>query len=210
MGVIVTNDLEQGCRLGIWEISESYDELLSRLSLESEEVKTLEGFRNLNRKLEWLSVRTLINEMTGKNSRIIYNEDRKPFLLENSSHISISHSFNYTSILLSRFKRVGIDLEYMSHRISGISDRFINEQERITRSADLLRYHLYIHWCAKEALYKICDKKFINFKQNLSIKPFEPRDEGTITGTVDNIYGIDTYTLYYRKMDNYVLVWTCK
>jgi len=210
MGVIVTNDLEQGCRLGIWEISETYDELLSRLSLESEEVKTLDGFRNLNRKLEWLSVRTLINEMTGKNTRIIYNEDRKPFLLENSSHISISHSHDYTSILLSRFKRVGIDLEYMSHRISGIADRFINRNERITRSPDLLRYHLYIHWCAKESLYKICDKKFINFKKNLTIKPFEPEDEGMITGTVDNVHGIDTYELFYRKMGNYILVWTCK
>ena len=210
MGVILKSDLEQGCRLGIWEIRETYDELRSRLSLESEEVKTLEGFRNQNRKLEWLSVRTLINELTGKNSRIIYNEDHKPFLLENSSYISISHSYNYTSILLSRFKRVGIDLEYMSHRISGISDRFINEKERITRSENLLRYHLYIHWCAKEALYKICDKKFINFKQNLTIKPFKPKDEGTITGTVDNIYGIDSYTLNYRKIDNYVLVWTCK
>jgi 4'-phosphopantetheinyl transferase len=210
MGVIVKNDLELGCRLGIWEITENYDELRSRLSLESEEVRTLEGFRNLSRKLEWLSVRTLINEMTGKNTRIIYNEDRKPFLLENSSHISISHSKDYTSILLSRTKRVGIDLEYMSHRISGITDRFINRNERITSSPDLLRYHLYIHWCAKEALYKICDKKYINFKKNLTIKPFEPEDEGMITGTVDNVYGIDTYELFYRKMDNYILVWTCK
>ena len=210
MGVIVKNDLEQECRLGIWEITEDFDELRSKLSLESEEVKTLEGFRNQSRKLEWLSVRTLINEMTGKNSRIIYNEDRKPFLLDNSSHISISHSRDYTSILLSRFKRVGIDLEYMSHRISGIADRFINSNERITDSRERLRYHLYIHWCAKEALYKICDKKFINFKKNLTIQPFEPEDEGRITGTVDNIYGIDTYELCYRKMGNYALVWTCK
>ncbi len=210
MGVIVKNELEQGCRLGIWEITEDLDELRSRLSLESEEVKTLEGFRNPNRKLEWLSVRTLINEMTGKNTRIIYNEDRKPFLLDNSSHISISHSRDYTSILLSRFKRVGIDLEYMSHRISGIADRFINPRERVTGSKEMLRYHLYIHWCAKEALYKICDKKYINFKKNLTIKPFDPEDEGTITGTVDNIYGIDTYELCYRRMGNYVLVWTCK
>ena len=210
MGVIVKNDVEQDCRLGIWEITEDFDELRSKLSLESEEVKTLEGFRNQSRKLEWLSVRTLINEMTGKNSRIIYNEDRKPFLLDNSSHISISHSRDYTSILLSRFKRVGIDLEYMSHRISGIADRFINSNERITDSRERLRYHLYIHWCAKEALYKICDKKFINFKKNLTIQPFEPEDEGRITGTVDNIYGIDTYELCYRKMGNYALVWTCK
>lgn len=210
MGVILKNDLESGCRLGIWEITESFDELRSMVSLESEEVNTLERFRNISRKLEWLSVRTLINELTGENSRIIYNEDRKPFLLDNSSHISISHSHEYTSILLSRFKRVGIDLEFMSHRISRISDRFINENEKITDSPELLRYHLYIHWCAKEALYKICDKKNINFKKNLTIKPFDPEDEGIIQGTVDNIYGIDNYELVYRRMGNYIIVWTCK
>jgi len=210
VGLILNTNTEKGCQLGIWKITESLDELMSRISLCNEDLETLERFNFLPRKLEWLSVRTLINEMTGKNTRIIYNEDRKPFLLDNSSHISISHSHDYTSILLSRFKRVGVDLEYMSHRISGISDRFINRNEKITSSPGLLRYHLYIHWCAKEALYKICDKKYINFKKNLTIKPFDPEDEGMIEGTVDNIYGIDTYGLFYRRMGNYVLVWTCK
>ena len=210
MSVIFKNDIGVGCRLWIWEITEEFDDLRSRLSLESEEVKTLDGFRNHNRKLEWLSVRALINDMTGTNSRIIYNEVRKPFLLDNSSHISISHSRNYTSILLSRYQRVGIDLEYMSHRISSIADRFINKNEKITSTTDLVRYHLYIHWCAKEALYKICDKKNINFLENLTIEPFIPENEGIIVGTVDNIYGVDTYDLHYRRMNDYVMVWTCK
>lgn len=210
MAIILKKEVEEGCNLGIWEITENYDELRSLLSLESEEAKTLEQFRNPSRKLEWLSVRALINEMTGANTRVIYNEDRKPFLLDRPLHISISHSRAYTSILLSRFKRVGLDLEYMSHRISSISDKFINEKERISGSPGLVRYHLYIHWCAKEALYKICDKKYINFKENLTIEPFVPENEGTIRGTVDTIYGVDTYDLHYRKMNKYILVWTSK
>ena len=210
MGVIFNNEVQGGCRLGIWEINETYENLRSRLNLESEEVKTLEGFRNHDRKLEWLSVRVLINELTGEPSRIIYNADRKPFLLNNSHNISISHSHQLTSILISRFMRVGIDLEFMSHKISRIADRFINESEKITEDPDLVRYHLYIHWCAKEALYKICDKRDINFKKNLSIEPFEPLDRGSITGAVDNVYGHDTYQLHYFRMDNYVIVWCNK
>jgi 4'-phosphopantetheinyl transferase EntD len=210
MGVIFNSEMQAGCRLGIWEIREDYEDLRSRLHLESEEVKTLEGFRNHARKLEWLSVRTLINELTGEPSRIIYNAERKPFLLDNSYNISISHSHLLTSILISRIMRVGIDLEYMSHRISKIAGKFINESERITENSDLVRYHLYIHWCAKEALYKICDKRDINFKKNLSIAPFEPLDRGSITGTVDNVYGHDTYELNYFRMDNYVIVWCNK
>ena len=210
MGIILKNNMEEECRLGIWEIRESYEELRSKLSLETEEVKTLEGFRNPSRQLEWLSVRTLVNEMTGSNTRIIYNEDRKPYLLDNSSHISISHSRDNTAILMSKFKRVGIDMEYMSHKISSIANRFINDNERVTGSPDQLRYHLYIHWCAKEALYKICDKKHINFRKNLTIDPFTPEEQGVIKGTVDNIYGVDCYDLNYKKMDKYILVWTCK
>jgi 4'-phosphopantetheinyl transferase EntD len=210
MGVILKKDLAGGCRLGIWEITETYDDLRSRLILESEEVKKLDGFGNINRKLEWLSVRTLINDLTGMNSRIIYNESRKPFLLDNSFNISISHSHKLTSILISRFHRVGIDMEYMSHRISGIADRFIHKDEVVTKDPEQLKYHLYIHWCAKEALYKICDKQFINFKQNLRIEPFVPAENGEITGIVDNIFGIDNYKLSYMRMDNYTIVWCCK
>ena len=210
MGVILKNDIGEGCRLGVWEITENYEDLRSLLSLEYEEVKALEGFGNLSRKLEWLSVRAMINDLTGTNSRVVYNEARKPYLFDNSSHISVSHSKNYTSILLSQVKRVGIDLEYMSHRISNLANRFINEHEKITSSPDLKRYHLYIHWCAKEALYKICDKKNINFKKNLTIEPFNPEDEGVIKGTVDNINGVDDYQLHYRRMNGYVMVWTCK
>ena len=210
MGVIFNNEVHSGSRLGIWEIKEKINDLRSMLNLESEEVKTLDGFKNHERKLEWLSVRTLINELTGEPSRIIYNADRKPFLLNNSYNISISHSHHLTSILISRFMRVGIDLEYMSHKISKIAGRFINESEKITENSDLVRYHLYIHWCAKEALYKICDKRDINFKRNLRIEPFEPDERGSITGTVDNVYGHDTYQLKYFQMDNYVIVWCCK
>ena len=210
MGVILKRDLSERCRLGIWEITEDYDDLRSRLTLESEEVQKLEGFKSLNRRLEWMSVRALCNDLTGMNSRIIYNEARKPFLLDNSYNISISHSNKLTSILIGRYMRVGIDMEYMSHRISRIANRFIHEEEVITPEPDLVKYHLYIHWCAKEALYKICDKQYINFKKNLRIDPFIPADKGEITGTVDNIKGTDTYRLSYMRMDDYITVWRYK
>ncbi len=210
MGVILKRDISEGCRLGFWEITEDYEELLSKLTLDTEEVGKLESFKNLNRKLEWLSVRALANDLTGMRSRIIYNEARKPFLLDNSYNLSISHSNRLTSILIGRYQRVGIDTEYMSHRISRIADRFIHREEVITENPDLVKYHLYIHWCAKEALYKICDKQHINFKKNIRIDPFEPADRGEITGTVDNIKGIDNYRLTYMRMDEYITVWCHK
>ena len=210
MGIVLRENINGDCILGVWEIVESYDDLYSRLKLEEEEIETLNNFKSQSRKLEWLSVRVLINELTGKESRIIYNAERKPFLKGNSFFISISHSMNLTSIFISRTKRVGIDLEQMSHKINELGFKFINEQELITSDPEKRLYHLYIHWCGKEALYKICDKQDINFRENLTIFPFSPKDEGMIKGRVLNINGVEDFTLYYKKYKDYSIVWTCK
>jgi len=211
MGVIINKEISSGCRLGIWDITEDYDTLLSSLELSEEEDQRLQSFKNHSRKLEWLSVRALAQELTGKRIRIIYNNERKPFLYDKSFHISISHSHNLTAILLSKTRRVGIDLEYMSHRINKIRDKFISESEIITQDPAKLGYHLYIHWCAKEALYKICDKQGLIFKKNLIIEPFVPADSGMLKGHITGTANFDeAFELEYFRRDNYIIVWCCK
>jgi 4'-phosphopantetheinyl transferase len=210
MGMIIHRECEESCKLGIWLIRENFDDLFNRLTLNNKELNTLENFRNHSRKLEWLSVRTLANEMTGRTVRIIYNAERKPFLEDNSFNISISHSYEFTSILMSKDRRVGIDLEYMSHRISGIADRFMHESEKVTDDQAMVQYHLYIYWCAKEALYKICDKRDIHFKKDIIINPFDPEEKGELTGTVKTGRGKEKFNLNYFRINNYTIVWSCK
>lgn len=210
MGILKKEYVSDNCLLGIWEIKEDFDTLFSRLNLDKKEIETLNSFKNGARKVEWLSVRVLLNELTGKNSKIVYNEEHKPFLHDNSFNISISHSNKLTSVLLSTEKRVGIDLEFMSHRIKHIAHKFINDKEVIILDKEKDGLHLYIHWCAKEALYKICDKKNINFKENLTICPFELNNSGIITG-IHHDEGIrDEYTLEYFIQNNYVIVYSIK
>jgi 4'-phosphopantetheinyl transferase len=210
MGVIIKKFAEEDCLMGLWEIHEDFDTIYKLASIDDEEEATLCSFKNLNRQIEWLSVRALLNDMTQKNSKIIYNEEHKPFLMCNSYNISISHSNKLTSILLSKCKRVGIDLEYMSHRINKIAHKFINDNEYVTSNRVFEQLHLYIHWCAKEALYKICDKKNINFKENLTIKPFELEHSGIITGVHHDISIYEEFQMHYQLHDNYVIVFCCK
>ena len=210
MGLIVKKNIEKDCLLGIWEIQEDIDTLLGRLNLTNDEMNVLNSFQSQQRKLEWLSVRVLINEILEKACLIVYNADRKPFLSDNSYNISISHSNNLTSVLVSNSQKVGIDLEFMSHKIHNISHKFINDDEVITSDSQNERLHLYIHWCAKEALYKICDKQDINFKQNLTIVPFEVSQEGDITGFVHNKFGNERFELKYFTIDGYVVVYCTK
>lgn len=199
-----------GCHLGIWKITEDLKTLLSNIKLTREELETLDRFTYTPRKIEWLSVRVLLKEMTDNQLSIYYNGNRKPFIKGNSYAISISHSRDLTSILLSREKRVGIDLEFMSHRITSIAHKFINENDLITSDEEQRKYHLYIHWCAKEALYKICDKQDINFKENLTIEPFRPFEKGVIRGRVHNRFRNELFDMNYFNLGNYVVVWCCK
>ena len=210
MGVILKNYIDENTILGIWEIEEGFHELLRRVSLDEEDRATLESYTNEKRKIEWLSVRALMNQITGQESKIVYDKSRKPFLVSDNFHISISHSHNLTSVLASKTKRVGIDLEFMSHRIKELAFKFINEEEQITDDPDKGKYHLYVHWCAKEALYKICDKQDINFKENLTIKPFNLQDRGQVEGKVQNVHGTEYFLLHYFRIDEYSVVWCVK
>jgi 4'-phosphopantetheinyl transferase EntD len=210
MAIFMNEHLDCGCHLGIWKITEDFDMLLSKITLTREELETLERFTYTPRKIEWLSVRVLLKAMTNNELSIYYNGNRKPFIKGNSHYISISHSRDLTSILLSPKMKVGIDLEYMSHRICSISHKFINENDFITDNEEQRKYHLYIHWCAKEALYKICDKQDINFRDSLTIEPFQPSDTGQIQGRVHNRSRNELFNLNYFSLGNYVVVWCCK
>jgi phosphopantetheinyl transferase len=210
MGCISKHYLNEFTILGVWKIEEDLNTLLDSVILDNGDKKKYKVFASTSRKLEFLSVRALLAELLGKDARIIYNKNNKPFLKDGSRFISISHSYKLTAILLSTNEKVGIDLEHMSTNIGRIAFKFINRREKITKEQENRRYHLYLHWCAKEALYKICDKEGISIKKNITIEPFEVKESGEIKGKVQTDKINDTFDLFYTRYDNYAIVWTKK
>jgi 4'-phosphopantetheinyl transferase len=210
MGCITKHFLNEFSILGVWKIEEDLDALFDLVVLDNVELKKYKKFRSNSRKLEFLSVRALLSELIGKDAKIVYNKNNKPFLKDGSRFISISHSHMLTAILLSTNEKVGIDLEYMSSNIGAIAFKFLNRNEKVTSEYEYRRYHLYIHWCAKEALYKICDKEGINVRKNLTIEPFNVKESGEIKGQVHTDKINESFDLYYSRYDNYAIVWTKK
>jgi 4'-phosphopantetheinyl transferase len=211
VGIFLKTEVQPNCFLGVWEITEDFHTLYAMVRLDRAEKARLASFRSNSRKLEWLSVRALIRSMQGPDAQITYNTDNKPFLNGGAGNISISHSRNLTAILVSPDKRVGIDLEYMSGKISRLGHKFMNSNESVTDIAKDKKFHLYLHWCAKEALYKIIDKQQdVNFKDGITIFPFEPKDNGFIRGHILNTIGEEEFDLEYLHHENYALVWCCK
>lgn len=198
------------CQLGIWEIAEPIEEMYSEIHFFEGEEERLKNFKSELRQLEWLSVRRLLREVRGVPTQIVYNDQRKPFLFNSDNHISISHSKTLTAVMLSKNKRLGLDLEHMGQDIHKVAHKFLNEDEYIVEDESLRNFHMYIHWCAKEALYKLCDKQDINFRKNLTIEPFEPEDCGEIMGWVDNRFWHDKFLLRYFKIKDYIIVYCSK
>lgn len=209
MGCITKHYLNEFSILGVWKIEEDLGALMDLVSLDNNEKKKYKGFSSTSRKLEFLSVRALLSELIGRDARIVYNKNNKPFLKDGSRFISISHSHKLTAILLSTNEKVGIDLEYMSSNIAAIAFKFINRKEKVSKDEER-RYHLYIHWCAKEALYKICDKEGISIRNNITIEPFSVSESGEIKGHVQTSKINESFDLFYSKYDNYSIVWTKK
>jgi 4'-phosphopantetheinyl transferase len=210
MGCITKHYLNENTILGVWKIEEEINTLLEMVVIDDIDKKRFRGFASTSRKLEFLSVRALLSELLGNEARIVYNKNNKPFLRDGSRFISITHSHKLTAILTSVDERVGIDLEYMSSNINAFAFKFLNRKEKITRDNELRKYHLYIHWCAKESLYKICDKEGINFRKDITIEPFEVKDSGEIRGFVRTDRINESFDLFYSKYDNYAIVWTKK
>jgi phosphopantetheinyl transferase len=210
MGCITKHYLNEYSVLGVWKIEEDLETLHNMVILDPEEKRKYRIFRSTSRKLEFLSVRALLAELLGNDARIVYNKNNKPFLKNGSHFISITHSHRLTAILLSTNEQVGIDLEYMSQNIDAFAFKFLNRKEKITKDLNLKKYHLYIHWCAKEALYKICDKEGITIRNNITIEPFELKDAGELKGKVHTEKIKESFDLFYSRYDNYAIVWTKK
>ncbi|QQS51947.1 MAG: 4'-phosphopantetheinyl transferase superfamily protein [Bacteroidota bacterium] len=210
MPLVYNQIVYDDCQVGIWEITESYEELYSKVHFFAGEKQKLADYKSTNRQIEWLSVRRLLREIRGVPTQIVYNEMRKPYLFNSDMNISISHSRDLTALILSKNKKVGIDVEYMSHDIHKVAHKFVNNDEYIVSDPEMQHFHLYIHWCAKEALYKLCDKQDINFRRNLTIEPFEPSECGEIYGWVDNQFWHDKFLMRYFTIKGHVLVYCSK
>jgi phosphopantetheinyl transferase len=210
MGCVIKYHINDSSVLGIWRIEEDLDTLLQMVTLNADEKKRFKGFRSTSRKLEFLSVRALLSELTENTTSIVYNKNNKPFLKDGSKFISISHSNQLTAIMLSVNEKVGIDLEYMRSNIASIAFKFLNIKEKITNNPAYRLYHIYLHWCAKEALYKICDKEGISIRKNITIEPFKVHDSGEITGSVHTDKINESFDMQYINYDNYAVVWTKK
>lgn len=208
MPIILKTESPQGQCTAVWKVTETLDQLLGKTTLTSEERKSLSFIRNENRQKEWIAVRTLLQELRPTKPIIKYHENGKPYLMDNSEEISISHSGQYIAIALSKGRTPGVDIEHVHPKITRIAERFVSDDEKKWLTEETMIEQLCLLWCAKEVLYKIHPEGMLNFKNHLLVAPFTLADKGTLEGTILKDGAESAHKLAYQRIDDYMLVYT--
>ena len=202
-------NINKDCTLLLWNISESLDELLQKVSLSPDELNKLNSFGSTSRKLEFVGTRCLVQTHLGAEVQIRNDEHGKPHLINSDLAISISHTKSYVGILLGKNHTVALDMEYLSERVERIASRFLSEKELSNISEENRILHLYQHWCAKECLIKLYGKKDVHLIDELKIDPFHYCDI-SFTGEVCRADFSEKYTFHYLQFDGQLLVYSTK
>ncbi|HHG86301.1 MAG TPA: 4'-phosphopantetheinyl transferase superfamily protein [Bacteroidetes bacterium] len=153
--------------LGMWQVQEDEEYFLSRLNIYKNEKKILQGIRHPQKRLEWMSSRLCLKELLKIKHRVesLNETTGKPYLSDNSFHISYSHSNMYSGAIASPCYPVSIDLEDLSKvRNPKTSYLFMHPVELAHFESSGDSRVFFLIWSAKETLYKIYTERGIVIK----------------------------------------------
>ncbi len=209
MGIFMKKCM-QNASLGIWEITETLEELFRQARLSDFEKKYYTSLRNPVRRKHWLSYRLILPHIFPASavSGISYDTWGKPHMENGAGHISVSHSGAYSVLIVSTNCQVGVDIEHMHHKIFRIAHKFLSDQEAAYVSTSESMENLYLIWCAKEALYKLHGRGSLSFREHLHIDPFVVEEKGQITGYINQEGSTSRNTLFYERIGSYMMVYT--
>lgn len=157
-------------------------------------------------------------------------DTRKPYLENEAYHFSISHCGNYAAAIVSKSKRVGVDIEVPTHKVQKIAHKFLHEEEikwqaaigngqsaisnrqgatekqnfnlSTVQSINLLT----LLWCCKEAVFKWWSYGAVDFSERIRLQPFVLQPGGMIDGAFisEKIIPLE---LHYKMFDEICLAW---
>jgi 4'-phosphopantetheinyl transferase len=208
MPVVFNKNIDENTILAVWKIEETEEQLLSGLQLKQHELDFISSLNNGKRLLHWLSTRVLLRTMLNTSEYIDCQMDEhgKPFLPNLDYHISLSHSYDYAAVIIGKDRKVGVDIELIKHKIKSIKHKFLSDIELAQKQIGDNINGLYVCWCAKEAIYKWNGRKGLEFKQDMHIKPFKLKTEGSLTALVELPEGTRELSVnYFKTSDGYML-----
>ncbi|MDR0895300.1 MAG: 4'-phosphopantetheinyl transferase superfamily protein [Prevotellaceae bacterium] len=194
---------------GIWQLTESWEQLADRLPHHRQQA---EQFGTPHRRQEWLAVRALIASLCGKEETVAYHPNGKPYLVDNSHSISISHTRGYAAVIMGKpDKEVGIDIEQYGERVHRVAHKFMRTDESVQATVQTEQtdtYSLLLHWSAKETMFKCLHTTDVDFREHLRIFPFVMNDKGSMQAQEYRTPEQQLFTIEYELHTDFVLTYT--
>ncbi|PWT94755.1 MAG: 4-phosphopantetheinyl transferase [Bacteroidetes bacterium] len=191
MPLFYQHSINEAAKLGVWRIAE--DELFF---LES--VPLQRSITHPHKRLQHLAGRWLLKYLYADfpYDLIKIADTRKPFLLNEAYHFSISHCGDYAAAIVSNKHRVGVDIEKPAEKIERIQYKFLNDSEIDFidsgswrgLSGKLSRIQmLTLLWSAKEAVFKWYGHGEVDFSSHILLQKihFTESNNSIIAGEID-------------------------
>jgi phosphopantetheinyl transferase len=209
MPIFFQHQINDTTRLGIWKIEETEEFFKGN-------VPQHRDVTHPHKRLQHLAGRFLLQFLFPDfpYELIRIADTRKPFLPDEQFHFSISHCGDFAAAIVSRDRRVGIDVEIPSRKIERIKEKFLKEKEFEIFNIQYSMLNpqpetgdpklLTLFWSAKESVFKWHGNGNVDFREHIQLQKLH---EGT--ETIDCFFSKTSQQLsiHYRGFDHLVLAW---
>lgn len=233
MGLYLRKDLKGGGTIAVWEITETEKELLDIMAKDEEdrdeELEEISLYKSEQARRERLSVLALVQTLFEEPVHIGHHENGAPYIENDSTRISITHTNRFSAVIIHPSEEVGIDIESIKRDFTAVEKRALSDDEREDlvdkdendpEQMEERNTQLAIYWCAKEALYKRMGRNNVDFSEDMEVDRFSVRDEGEIDVTFkypqsehildedgDEKNEEEEFEMQYEVFEDHVMVW---
>lgn len=206
MALYKTITVNEHTKVFIWKIEESFEWLAKDVKLTEHCQNRVNSMKSEIHRRGFMSIRHLLAEAGYTDFDLYYDEEGKPHL-KDGNHISITHSFEFSGIIVSATP-IGIDIEKQRDKILKIAPKFTPlEEYRTLANEEAIVRKLTIVWGAKEGIYKLVGIPGLLFLHHIYVEDFSFEDEELKARL--NYQGEQTnFTLKYLEFEGFTCVYT--
>ena len=219
MPIFFQQEIDENTRLAIWKIEE--EESFFSVPLQRE-------ITHPHKRQQHLAGRYLLRYLFADFplDLIRIADTRKPYLESEVYHFSISHCSDFAAAIVSRNKRVGIDIEVPTPKAEKIKHKFLHPDELA-----MVNEHTFVHpkqsrmpgentthetpdakltllWSAKEAVFKWWSYGNVDFSEMIRLQPFDLQPVGYLEGAFHSKTMRFALLVHYRLFPELCLAWT--
>ncbi len=173
MPLVYQHIINENSTIIVWKITEGVNFFSSHLNYDPD-------ISHQEKRLQHLCGRYVLSQMIEGFALddIFFNDFGKPIDKKGRCHFSISHSNDFVAVIVSKDRKVGIDMERINSKIKNIAPRFLDDSENVVLKNVFENevLGLTVVWSIKEACFKWDGGGRVDFKKQMTISSISARE----------------------------------